>query len=143
DLSELDDQQRLFITGHWSAANATTARTVRCNELTVTIPVARRLPLIACKLHAWLDRRDTRADKRGSDGLDIIRLLETADIDALARDADVVPGLRLAVAWAAHEVLVEQAARVSRMIQLHTETQSIDIDTTEALGSMLLEALEP
>lgn len=141
DLSGLDDQQRLFITGHWAAANATTERTVRCEELAATIPVARRLPLIACKLHAWIDRRDARADKRGSDGLDIIRLLETADFGALADDADVVPGLRLAVMWAVDNVLVEQAARVGRMIQLHTESPGIDAEAIEALGSLLLETL--
>lgn len=141
DLSGLDDQQRLFITGHWAAANATTARTVRCEELSVTIPVACRLPLIACKLHAWVDRRDARADKRGSDGLDIVRLLETADFDALADDADVVPGLRSSAMWGVEKVLVEQAARVGRMIQLHTETPNVDTETTEALGLRLLETL--
>ena len=107
----------------------------------MTIPVARRLPLIACKLHAWIDRRDARADKRGSDGLDIVRLLETADFDALAEDADVVPGLRPALTWAVETVLIEQATRVGRMIQLHTETSKVDTETTEALGLRLLESL--
>lgn len=142
DLSELEDKQRLFIAAHWAAANATIERTIRCEEVAVTIPVARRLPLIACKLHAWMDRRDARADKRGSDGLDIVRLLETADFDELTRDADVVSGLRAALSWAVTEVVVEQATRVSRMIQLHTETTGIDAARTEALGVRLLEALD-
>jgi len=88
-----------------------------------------------------MDRRDARADKRGSDGLDVVRLLETADFDALADDADVVPGPRPAVMWAAEKVLVDQAARVGRLIQLHTESSNVDTETTQALGSLLLETL--
>jgi predicted nucleotidyltransferase len=141
DLNHLDEQQQLFIVGHWSAANLTSNRTVRCDELVVTIPVARRLPLLACKMHAWLDRRGAGIDKRGSDGLDIVRLLDTADVDALARDADATGGLRDAVTWAAEEVLVGQAARVARMIQLNTDDTTMSTERVEALGQVLVDAL--
>jgi predicted nucleotidyltransferase len=142
DLGHLDEQQRLFIVGHWAAVNATTSRTVRCEELVVTVPVARRLPLLACKLHAWLDRRGAGADKRGSDGLDIVRLVQTANIEALAVDAAASPVLRDAVAWAAQEVLVEQAARVARMIQLHTDTTTLRAEMVESFGQVLIEILD-
>jgi len=65
DASDLDDKNRLFVTAHWAAARLTTEVRVRCDELEVTVPVARRLPLVACKLHAWLDRRDQRAREAG------------------------------------------------------------------------------
>jgi hypothetical protein len=86
----------------WSAAKLTVDVQVRCQDLEVTVPVARRLPLIACKLHAWLDRRDQRAEKRGSDGLDIVRLLGTADWDAFAADAREIDGLGKVLAWGAN-----------------------------------------
>ena len=98
DAADLDDKNRLFIAGHWAAATTTVEREIRCGDLAVRVPVARRLPLVACKLHAWLDRRDQRADKRGSDGLDVVRLLETADWDQLAADATTVAGLGSALA---------------------------------------------
>ncbi len=121
--ADLDVKNRLFVTGHWAAASLTTDIDVRCEDLEVTVPVARRLPLIACKLHAWLDRRDQRSEKRGSDGLDIVRLLQTADWDSLAVDAADVVGLGEVVAWAGQRVLVDQAARVGRLIQVHTEAR--------------------
>jgi predicted nucleotidyltransferase len=62
---DLDDKNRLFVTAHWAAARLTTDVRVHCEDLEVTVPVARRLPLVACKLHAWLDRRDQGAEKRG------------------------------------------------------------------------------
>lgn len=64
-----------------------------------------------------------------------------ADFDALA-DADVVPGLRPALTWAVETVLIEQATRVGRMIQLHTESSKVGAETTEALGLRLLESLD-
>src|SRR3546814_14570461 len=66
DADDLDDKNRLFVMAHWAAARLTTDVQVRCADLAVVVPVARRLPLIACKLHAWLDRRDQRAEKRGA-----------------------------------------------------------------------------
>jgi hypothetical protein len=106
--SDLDDKNRLFVTAHWAAARLTTEMKVRCDELEVTVPVARRLPLVACKLHAWLDRRDQRAEKRGSDGLDIVRLLQTADWDAMSADSREVDGLAQVVTWAGSSALVDQ-----------------------------------
>ena len=49
--------------------------------------------------------------------------------------AFVLPGV------GAEKVLVVQAARVGRMIQLHTESPNIDTETIEALGALLLETL--
>lgn len=141
-LDGLSDQQRLFVVGHWSAATLAVGRTVRCDDLAVTVPVARRLPLIACKLHAWLDRRDARAEKRGSDGLDIVRLLETADIGALIREHTEAADLLAVVAWAARTVLIDQPSRVSRMIAIHTDAVQPGADHVEMLGSMLIEAIE-
>lgn len=110
---------------------------MRCDELEVTVPVARRLPLVACKLHAWLDRRDQRAEKRGSDGLDIVRLLQAADWDAMAADSREVDGLAAVVAWAGSSVLVDQAARVSRLIQVHTDELPPGLDEVREWGRLL------
>jgi len=137
-IHDLDDKDRLFIAGHWAAATATVDREIRCEELHVVVPVARRLPLIACKLHAWIDRRDQRADKRGSDGLDIVRLLDSADWESLAADTDAVDGLRPTVAFAAQHVLIDQAARVSRLIRIHTDANPPATEQVRALGVRLL-----
>jgi hypothetical protein len=136
-LEGLSDQQRLFIVGHWSAATLSVERTVRCGELVVAVPVARALPLIACKLHAWLDRRDARAGKRGSDGLDVVRLLEAVDLSALAMEAANSPSLGQVVAWAAQTVLIDQAVRVDRMIAVHTDSAKPGADRVEMLGMLL------
>ena len=141
DAAELDDKNRLFVTAHWAAARLTTDVKVCCDELEVVVPVARRLPLIACKLHAWLDRRDQRAEKRGSDGLDVVRLLKTADWDAMAADGNEVDGLAEVVTWAGNSVLVDQAARVSGLIQVHTEDLPPGPEEVRALGALLLEAM--
>lgn len=101
------------------------------------MPVARRLPLVACKLHAWLDRRDQRAEKRGSDGLDIVRLLQTADWDAMVADASEIGGLAEVVEWAGERVLVEQAAKVVRLIQVHTDESPATPDDVLGLGRLL------
>ena len=134
---DLDDKNRLFVTAHWAAARLTTDVRVRCEDLEVRVPVARRLPLVACKLHAWLDRRDQRAEKRGSDGLDIVRLLQTADWDSMAADAHTVDGLGEVVGWAGSSVLVDQAARVNRLIQVHTDDQPPGPDDIRELGRLL------
>lgn len=138
DASDLDDKNRLFVTAHWAAARLTTDVKVCCEELEVVVPVSRRLPLVACKLHAWLDRRDQRADKRGSDGLDIVRLLQTADWDAMAADSRGVDGLSEVVTWAGSSVLVDQAARVSRLIQVHTDEPPPGPDDVRELGRLLI-----
>lgn len=141
EVSDLDDKNRLFVTGHWASATLTVDVQVRCDDLEVTVPVARRLPLIACKLHAWLDRRDQRAEKRGSDGLDIVRLLQTADWDALADDASEAQALADVVSWAASSVLVDQSARVSRLIQVHTDSLPPSPSDVRLLGESLLALL--
>lgn len=137
DASDLDDKNRLFVTAHWAAARLTTKMKVRCDGLEVTVPVARRLPLVACKLHAWLDRRDQRAEKRGSDGLDIVRLLQAADWEAMAADSREVDGLAGVVMWAGRSALVDQAARVSRLIQVHTDELPPGPDEVRELGRLL------
>ncbi len=137
DAGDLDDKSRLFVTTHWAAARLTTDMKVRCDELEVTVPVARRLPLVACKLHAWLDRRDQRAEKRGSDGLDNVRLLQTADWDAMAADSREVDGLAEVVSWAGNTVLIDQAARVSRLIQVHTDELPPGPDEVREWGRLL------
>ena len=135
--SDLDDKNRLFVTAHWAAARLTTDFRVRCEDLEVTMPVARRLPLVACKLHAWLDRRDQRAEKRGSDGLDIVRLLQTADWDAMAADGRAIDGLAEVVTWAGNSVLIDQAARMSRLIQIHTDELPPGLDEVREWGRLL------
>lgn len=61
ELADLDEKSRLFLAGHWAAVEATVDREICSADLAAVVPVACRLPLIACKLHAWLDRRDQAA----------------------------------------------------------------------------------
>lgn len=135
----LDEMNRLFVTAHWAAARLRTDVHVRCGDLGVVIPVARRLALVACKLNAWMGRRDRRAEKRGSDGLDIVRLLQGANWDRMATDSLMVDGLRESVTWAAGSVLVDQAARVARLIQVHTDADPASPDDIRGLGRLLTE----
>jgi len=81
-------------------------------------------------------------EKRGSDGLDIVRLLKTADWDAMAADSREVDGLAEVVTWAGSSVLVDQAARVSRLIQVHTDSISTP-DNVRGLGRLLVATANP
>jgi hypothetical protein len=111
EAAELDPKDRLFVSAHWAAA------------------------------HAWIDRRDGRAEKRGSDGLDIIELLRRADWMELGADAHLSDSVRTALAWAADAVLVHQAERVTRMIQLHTNAVPPEPAEVRALALLRLERL--
>lgn len=138
---DLEPKERLFITGHWAAASNPRRIDVRCGDLWATVPVANPGALVACKLHAWLDRRDRRSEKRGSDGLDIVRLLDGADWDQMATDLRSVEGLGDAVIWAAQSVLVDQATRVRRLVQVHGDTYPPDADHLRHLGETLISSL--
>jgi hypothetical protein len=94
--------------------------------------------LVACKLHAWLGRRPVTADKRGSDGLDIVRLLETADWSVLEQQLGPGSGLAIVTAWAAQTVLVEQATRVALLISVHSDTAPMSATTIAELGVTLV-----
>ncbi|MEM1335656.1 MAG: hypothetical protein AAGG08_19600 [Actinomycetota bacterium] len=137
-LDDLDEQQRLFVSAHWTAATTAERTTVSCEELDVEIPVATWLPLIGCKLHAWLDRHSSQDAKRGSDGHDIIELLrnrpEQVDQTGLAMLID-------SIAWAAHNVLIDNAARVRRLCTVHSDL-TVDQVEIEVLGESLIELLE-
>jgi predicted nucleotidyltransferase len=138
-LADLTNEQQLFVAGHWAAAVGATPVAISSGELIASVPVAPRGPLVACKLHAWLGRRPASADKRGSDGLDVVRLLETADWPELARQLD--PGSPLAgvTAWAAQAVLIEQATRVARLIGVNTDTTPMAATTIAELGDALID----
>lgn len=140
DLDGFGDQECLFLASHWSAAATAQPVVVRCGPEELSVSVAQTGPLVACKLHAWIDRRATRPEKRGSDGLDIVRLLEHTDWDDLAGVIASCPGLGASVRWAAETVLVDQATRVARLIGVHTDTSAPPGGHVENLGRLLVDA---
>ena len=141
-LADLTNEQQLFVAGHWAAAIGATPVTICSGELTAIVPVAPRGPLVSCKLHAWLGRRPASADKRGSDGLDIVRLLELGDWPELARQLDPGSGLAVVTAWAARAVLVDQATRVARLISVNTDTAPMDSSRITELGEALVDTCQ-
>lgn len=78
-------------------------------------------------------------EKRGSDGVDLVSLLRHSDPDDLLRDLAADPHLRDATAWAANEVLVDQAHRVVRLIRVYTDAQAPTDDEVRRLGELLLQ----
>lgn len=138
DLDGLDAKQRLFVTAHWAAATHPIQATIQCQDLTVTSPVADWVALVACKLHAWLDRHSSQDTKRGSDGVDLIQLLRQQSEPPSATPP--IEGLAEAMRWAAERVLIEQATLVRRLMLVHADTD-IDIDEISLLGEELIEKL--
>ena len=83
DLDGLPDEQALFVTAHaWALESATAVTIIAVDDpqgRRVTARFATPSALVACKLHAIEDRHGVAVDKRGSDALDLFRLL--ADLD--------------------------------------------------------------
>lgn len=135
DLDGLDAKQRLFVTAHWAAATYRIQATIQCQDLTVTAPVADWVALVGCKLHAWLDRHTSQDPKRGSDGVDLVRLLRRQTEPTSARPP--IEGLAEAIRWGAEHVLIDQATLVRRLMLVHADTD-IDVDEISLLGEELI-----
>ena len=98
-LEGLTELKTLFVAAHaWALETATSLTLVARADPTVqaTSPFATPAALFAMRLHAIQDRRPTsRPEKRGSDALDLHRLLLDLDSDGSLR-ADLASGpLRL------------------------------------------------
>src|SRR3546814_994161 len=63
--------------------------------------------------------------------------LPISDWDAMASDSREVDGLGDVVAWAGGSVLVQQAARVSRLMQIHTDEVPPGPDEVREWGRLL------
>lgn len=138
ELADVDDpKDRLFLSAHWVAATHPVPAVVHFGSRTTVVPVAPLAALIGCKLHAWLDRRDER--KRGSDGVDLVALLGHADPDEMVGELGQHRAMADAIAWAAGEVLVRQAHRVTRLVTVYTETKPPTDDHVRRLGELLVD----
>ena len=113
----MTDLQTLFVGAHaWALETATPLTLIAGADPSIraTSPFATPAALFAMKLHAIQDRRATsRMEKRGSDAMDLYRLLLDLDADgSLRSDLAVAPApLRYAVRVAAQNILIDNSAR--------------------------------
>jgi hypothetical protein len=147
DLPE-DDHHRLFVLAHrWALESATPISVavhgvadVRANLIVATAPA-----LLACKLHAIADRRDTRADKRESDARDIQRLAQLMVRDPQLGDRYAAAPFDLAtlVAGGVQRWLVDDVTRTARLIAIGTGVgeASVGPEDLATLGRLLLSTL--
>ena len=119
DVDGLPDEQALFVTSHaWALETATVVTIIAVDDpqgRRVTARFATPSALVACKLHAIEDRHGVGVEKRGSDALDLFRLL--ADLDEAGGVSDqfrtASPELRRLTVEAAVRVLVAGAGRTA------------------------------
>ena len=97
------------------------------------------------KLHAIQDRRATnRPDKRGSDALDLYRLLLDLDADGSLRAAlaGAPAPLRIVVRAAAQKILIDDAARTrSWLSAVGDQPGRVTADELRALAQPVVDAL--
>lgn len=119
DLQELPPKDVLFVGGHWYAAESAGQLSANAGETTALVPVAAPSALFVTKLHAAIDRRDVRPQKRASDFVDIHHLLVAFDHDgSVAVELGKHPLLARAVATIAEQFLVQEAARSARAVRV-------------------------
>lgn len=153
DASDLPDGEldRLFVLGHrWALETAAqvSVQVVAADGPVVEgkFMVATPPALVACKLHALADRRDTSAAKRESDALDIVRL--TADLirePGSAQQFEFAPfDLAALVASEVERWLIDGAAHTAGLIQLGVGTAGAAMGARDvaALGGAFVETIE-
>jgi hypothetical protein len=144
----MTELQTLFVGAHtWALATATSLTLVAGTDPTIraTAPFATPAALFAMKLHAIQDRRTTsRPEKRGSDALDLYRLLLELDADGSLRvDLGGAPApLRRAVRTAAQRVLIDDASRTRGwMSAVGDQTGRVTADELRYLAQPVVDAL--
>jgi predicted nucleotidyltransferase len=144
----LTELQTLFVASHtWALTTATSLTLVAASDQTIraTAPFATPAALFAMKLHAIQDRRPTiYPEKRGSDALDLYRLLLELDADGSLRAglAGAPAPLRRAARAAAQKVLIDGAIRTRRfMSALSDQTGRVTADELRYLAQPVVDAL--
>lgn len=143
-----DDLPRLFVLGHrWALESATrlAIRVEGSHEAEAELRVATAPALLACKLHAIADRRDSRADKRESDALDIVRLTQLLVRSRLVDDAYSSAPFDLAplVVSSVRRWLVDDATRTARLVNSDARSSGVSSSPDElvALGELFCDQL--
>jgi predicted nucleotidyltransferase len=144
----MTELQTLFVASHtWALATATSLTLVAGADPTVraTAPFATPAALFAMKLHAIQDRRPTsRLEKRGSDALDLYRLMLERDADGSLRSAltGAPAPLRYAARVAAQKVLIDGAARTRGWLSaVGNQTGRVTADELRYLAQPVVDAL--
>jgi len=144
----MTELQTLFVGAHkWALATATSLTLVAAANPMVraTSPFAAPAALFAMKLHAVQDRRATsRPEKRGSDALDLYRLLLDLDADGSLRAAlaDSPALLRGVIRSASQKVLIDNAVRTRGwMAAVTDQAGNVTADELRYLGQPLVDAL--
>jgi hypothetical protein len=110
-----------------------------------TAPFAKQAALFAMKLHAIQDRRPaSRPEKRGSDALDLYRLLLELDADDSLRAAlaNTPAPLRRVVRAAAQKVMIDGAVRTRGfMAAVSYQTGRVTADELRYLTQPVMDAL--
>ncbi|MEZ5171899.1 MAG: hypothetical protein R3A49_14335, partial [Acidimicrobiia bacterium] len=101
--------------------------------------------LLACKLHAIADRRDSSSDKRESDALDIVRLTQLLVRSRLLEDAYSSAPFDLAplVLSSVRHWLVNEATRTARLVSSDARSSGVSAspDDLRALGELFCDQL--
>ncbi len=144
----MTEMQTLFVAAHtWALDTATPLTLVAAADPTVraSAPFATPAALFAMKLHAIQDRRPTsQPEKRGSDALDLYRLLLELDADGSLRVAlAAAPApLRRATRAAAQKVLIDGAVRTRGfMSAVGDQTGPVTADELRYLAQPVVNAL--
>lgn len=120
DIDGIEGTNRLFVLAHrWALEGAEpTTITVKNSDQTATVPLATAAGLLGAKTHALATRRDSRAEKRGSDTFDIYRLLDAFDREgAMAEALAAAPhDLGHLVGEHLRELLIKDAERAVRWL---------------------------
>jgi hypothetical protein len=144
----MTDLQTLFVGAHtWALATATSLTLVAGDDPSIraTSPFATPAALFAMKLHAIQDRRATnRMEKRGSDAMDLYRLLLDLDADGSLRAAlaGAPEPLRSAVRSATQDILVDNASRTRGWMKAsHAFEGELTSEELRALASPIVRAI--
>ncbi|HEU5309046.1 MAG TPA: nucleotidyl transferase AbiEii/AbiGii toxin family protein [Acidimicrobiia bacterium] len=142
-----DELSRLFVLGHRWALESAEPVAVRVlpsggSAQPPPLTVATSPALVACKFHAIADRRDARSEKRESDAVDLVRL-----IDELVRPGgsaepflDAPFDLAELVAAQAQRWFLDDATRTARLLRLASVPGDaiMEPDEIAALGEVFV-----
>lgn len=146
DLEGTDDDLLFLLAHRWALDTAEPMTLSAGPDAVAHVPVATPAALVCTKLHALVTRRAGQEPKRASDAYDVLRLLQTFDVDAGIGQAvrEGPPRLAAVVTSMASTHLVTDAERTYRWMRVHggDEARAFTADDVRRAGALLIEGLE-